>query len=73
MAVLDGWPPARVSGCTEPGLQASSPAAWPAEACHDAHVLPSFRVSVIYACLAIPTRPLVTHRAMASLRVSTWH
>jgi hypothetical protein len=28
MAVVDGWPPARVSGCTEPGLQASSPAAW---------------------------------------------
>jgi hypothetical protein len=27
MAVPDGWPPARVSGCTEPGLQASSPAA----------------------------------------------
>ena len=27
MAVPDGWPPARASGCTEPGLQASSPAA----------------------------------------------
>jgi len=27
MAVPDGWPPARVSGCTEPGLQAASPAA----------------------------------------------
>jgi hypothetical protein len=27
MAVVDGWPPARNSGCTEPGLQASSPAA----------------------------------------------
>jgi hypothetical protein len=26
-AALDGWPPARVSGCTEPGLQADSPAA----------------------------------------------
>src|SRR5712691_1512213 len=26
-AVLDGWPSARASGCTEPGLQASSPAA----------------------------------------------
>jgi hypothetical protein len=26
-AVLDGWPPARVSGRTEPGLQADSPAA----------------------------------------------
>jgi hypothetical protein len=26
-AVPDGWPPARASGCTEPGLQASSPAA----------------------------------------------
>jgi hypothetical protein len=29
MAVPDGWPPARASGCTEPGLQASSPAARP--------------------------------------------
>jgi hypothetical protein len=28
-AVPDGWPPARASGCTEPGLQASSPAARP--------------------------------------------
>jgi hypothetical protein len=28
MAVPDGWPPARVSECTEPGLQASSPAAY---------------------------------------------
>src|SRR5215467_5390379 len=28
-AVLDGWPPTRASGCTEPGLQASSPAARP--------------------------------------------
>jgi len=27
MAVPDGWPPARASGCTEPGLQADSPAA----------------------------------------------
>jgi len=27
MAVPDGWPPARASGCTEPGLQAASPAA----------------------------------------------
>ena len=27
MAVPDGWPPARESGCTEPGLQAGSPAA----------------------------------------------
>ena len=27
MAVPDGWPPARASGCTEPGLQAGSPAA----------------------------------------------
>src|SRR5258706_8164640 len=26
-AVLDGWPSARASGCTEPGLQASSRAA----------------------------------------------
>jgi hypothetical protein len=26
-AALDGWPSARASGCTEPGLQASSPAA----------------------------------------------
>jgi hypothetical protein len=26
-AVPDGWPPARVSGYTEPGLQAGSPAA----------------------------------------------
>ncbi len=26
-AVPDGWPPARASGCTEPGLQASSLAA----------------------------------------------
>src|SRR6202021_1268573 len=26
-AVLDGWPPARASGRTEPGLQAGSPAA----------------------------------------------
>jgi AcrR family transcriptional regulator len=25
MAVADGWPPARASGCTAPGLQASSP------------------------------------------------
>ena len=28
-AALDGWSPARASGCTEPGLQASSPAARP--------------------------------------------
>jgi hypothetical protein len=28
-AALDGWPPARASGCTEPGLQAGSPAAQP--------------------------------------------
>jgi hypothetical protein len=27
MAVLDGWPSARFGGCTEPGLQANSPAA----------------------------------------------
>ena len=27
MAVPDGWPPARASGCTEPGLQVTSPAA----------------------------------------------
>jgi hypothetical protein len=26
-AALDGWPPARASGRTEPGLQADSPAA----------------------------------------------
>jgi hypothetical protein len=29
MAVPDGWPSARASGCTEPGLQADSPAAPP--------------------------------------------
>ena len=28
-AALDGWPPARASGYTEPGLQVSSPAAQP--------------------------------------------
>ncbi len=27
MAVPDGWPSARFGGCTEPGLQAGSPAA----------------------------------------------
>ena len=28
MAVPDGWPSARFGGCTEPGLQAGSPAAY---------------------------------------------
>jgi len=31
MAALDGWPSARFGGCTEPGLQAGSPAASPDE------------------------------------------
>ena len=29
MAAQDGWPSARFGGCTEPGLQAGSPAAYP--------------------------------------------
>ena len=28
MAAQDGWPSARFGGCTEPGLQAGSPAAY---------------------------------------------
>src|SRR5258706_13430819 len=43
-AVLDGWPSARASGCTEPGLQASSADA-PAPACGCAVMIAAWRTS----------------------------
>src|SRR5262249_54697140 len=76
---LDGWPPARVSGCTEPGLQATSPAApacqnVPSEIVGDRRkpgacaIEPQSRASSSRSRLRSPIPPPGAHRVTAFVR-----